>query len=135
MTTYREFVVDSFDMLKRVFGILLVMLKTVLAAKKSLRIIATTDDKKRNGEQNARLWGYLYATIAEQAWVDGRQYGKDTWHEFFARKYCPKTEFVLPGGEIVSRRKSTAEMNVGEFSEFMNAVESEAATELGVCFE
>jgi hypothetical protein len=135
VTLYREFVLDR----KAVWPIIVNFVKAnynaLIDAGKPLHIIVTTAEKKRNGEQNARLWGYIYATIADQAWVDGRRYSKDTWHEYFARKHCPKTEFVLPGGEIISRRKSTAEMNVGEFSEYMNAIEAEAAMELGVRFE
>lgn len=97
-----------------------------------LRIIVTEDEKKRNTEQNKRLWGYLYKTIAEQAWVDGKQFSKDVWHEFFARQFGVCEEMILPDGEIITRRKSTTEMTVGEFAQFMTDIEVYAATELGV---
>lgn len=44
-------------------------------------------------------------------------------------------EVVMPSGEIITRRKSTTEMSVAEFSEFMQQVEAYAATELGVRFD
>lgn len=100
-----------------------------------MRIIVTSEERSRNAEQNRRLWGYLYKNIAEQAWIDGRQYNKDVWHEYFARKYGVLEDLILPTGEVVSRRKSTSDMKVGEFAEFMNQIEAEAGTELGVVFE
>ena len=97
-----------------------------------LRVIVTEDEKKRNTEQNKRLWGYLYKTIAEQAWVDGKQFSKDVWHEHFARMFGVCEEMILPDGEIITRRKSTTEMTVGEFADFMTQIEVYAAQELGV---
>jgi hypothetical protein len=73
--------------------------------------------------------------ISESAWVDGKQYDKDTWHEFFARKYGVLDELTLPDGEIITRRKSTTQMSVGEFSEYLDAVQSYAGDALGVTFE
>ncbi|MDR0770164.1 MAG: recombination protein NinB [Burkholderiales bacterium] len=134
MTLYREFILDH----KGVWPIFVAFVKAnydaLIDAGLPLYIIVTTAEKKRNTLQNARLW-WLYKTIAEQAWVNGRQFDKDAWHEFFARKHCPKTEMVLPDGEIITRRKSTAEMNIGEFSEYMQNIEIDATTELGVRFE
>ena len=97
-----------------------------------LRVIVTEDEKKRNTEQNRRLWGYLYKTIAEQAWVDGKQFSKEVWHEHFARMFGVCEEMILPDGEIITRRKSTTEMTVGEFADFMTQIEVYAAQELGV---
>lgn len=97
-----------------------------------LRVIVTEDEKKRNTEQNKRLWGYLYKTIAEQAWVDGKQFSKEVWHEHFARMFGVCEEMILPDGEIITRRKSTTEMSVGEFADFMTQIEVYAAQELGV---
>ena len=77
----------------------------------------------------------MLTTIAEQAWVDGRQFSKDTWHEHFARLYLPHTEIVTPYGEIVSRRKSTTELTVSEFSEYLQRVQSDAASSLRVIFD
>lgn len=102
-------------------------------AEKPLRIIVTRDDKRRNAEQNARYWKLL-SMISEQAWVSGKQFDKEVWHEMFARLYLPLHEVVLPDGEIIQRRETTTKLSVGEFSEFMSRVEAHAATELGVEF-
>ena len=98
----------------------------------TLRVIVTEDEKKRNSEQNRRYWGYILKTISDQAWVNGRQFDKDVWHEWFARKFGVCEDITLPNGEIIVRRKSTTDMTIGEFSEYMNLVESDAAHDLGV---
>lgn len=102
---------------------------------KPLRVIVTEDEKRRNNEQNKRLWKAVYEQIAAQAWVNSQQFSKDAWHEHIAGLFMPKIEIVTPFGEIITRRKSTSELTVSEFSEYMQKAEAYAATELGVCFE
>lgn len=36
---------------------------------------------KRSTEQNRRLWK-IYQTLAEQAWVSGKRFSQDAWHEY-----------------------------------------------------
>jgi hypothetical protein len=100
-----------------------------------LRLIVTAEERQRNQQQNRFYFGAVLKQISEQAWVDGKQYDKDTWHEYFARKYGILDELTLPDGEIITRRKSTTQMSVGEFSEYLNQVQAYAGETLGVCFE
>jgi len=100
-----------------------------------LRLIVTTSETKRNAEQNKRYWGFVLKTIATTAWVDGQQFSADVWHEFFARKFGICEDVTLPGGEVISRRRSTTEMSVSEFGTYMNEVEAHAMSHLGVTFE
>lgn len=132
---YREFPLTGIGAWQRLVQFVKANAKACLEDNKPLRVIITQDEKKRNNEQNKRLWGYLYKTIAEQAWVSGRQFSKDVWHEHFARMFGVCEEMTLPDGEIITRRKSTTDMTIVEFAEFMNQIESYAASELGVCFE
>lgn len=132
---YREFPLTSIGAWQRLVQFVKANAKACLEANKPLRVIITQEEKKRNTEQNKRLWGYLYKAITEQAWVDGRQFPKEVWHEHFARMFGVCEEMILPDGEIITRRKSTTEMTVAEFAEFMNQVESYGATELGVEFD
>jgi hypothetical protein len=106
----------------------------VMQDKRVLMII-TSDEAKRNNAQNARLWGYIYKQITEQAWVNGRQFPADVWHEMFCRKFWVCDDVILPDGEIVSRRKSSTDMTIAQFAKYMNDVESYAAGELGVVFQ
>lgn len=100
-----------------------------------LRVIVTAEERQRNAQQNRFYWGGVLKAISEQAWVEGRQFDKDAWHEYFARKYGVLDELTLPDGEIITRRKSTTQMSVGEFSAYLNDVQAYATTDLGVQFE
>ncbi|MGS0981001.1 recombination protein NinB [Burkholderia glumae] len=100
-----------------------------------LRVIVTAEEKQRNAAQNRLYWGAILRAIAEQAWVEGRQFDKDAWHEYFARMFGVSDELTLPDGEIILRRKSTSQMSVGEFSTYLNQIQAYAANTLGVEFE
>lgn len=98
---------------------------------KFLAVTVTLFKSKRSLEQNRRYWGpALMGQIVEQAWVNGRRYAAEVWHEEFKRRFLGVVE--LPGGSAMG--VSTAELNVEEFSTFMQQVEVYAAETLGVTF-
>lgn len=131
---YKEFVLRGPLQWQQVLALVKGNAKACNDAGKPLRLIVTQDEKKRSREQNACYWAYL-TQIAEQAWVGGRTFDKEVWHEFFARQFGPQDELILPDGEVVLRRKSTTQMTVGEFSEYIEKVAAHAVTELGVNLE
>lgn len=132
---YREFILHSPAAWQALAQLVAANARAFIDRGRPLRVIVTEDEKKRTDSANRFYWGAVLTTIAEQAWVDGRQYSKDVWHEHFARLYLPHTEIVTPYGEIVSRRKSTTELSVSEFSEYLQRVQSDAASSLGVMFD
>ena len=132
---YREFVLSSAAAWQALAQLVAANAKAFIDRGRPLRVIVTEDENKRTDSANRFYWGAVLTTIAEQAWVDGRQYSKDVWHEHFARLYLPHTEIVTPYGEIVSRRKSTTELTVSEFSEYLQRVQSDAASSLRVIFD
>lgn len=132
---YREFVLRHPAVWQSFVTVIKANAKAFADRGEPLRIILTSEQAKRNNEQNRRLWGYVYKTIAEQAWVNGQRFDADVWHEHLARKFGVCDEVVLPDGEIISVRRSTTKMSVQEFAEYMTRVEAYAATELGVTFE
>jgi hypothetical protein len=93
------------------------------------------DEKKRSTQQNSFYWKARMEVIADQAWVNGRQFSKEAWHEYYAEKFCPRKELTLPTGEIKSVRISTTDMKVAEFSAYIQQIEADAATELGIEFD
>jgi hypothetical protein len=137
MTTalYREFTLKNGGVWNAVVAFIKANAPTFADKGQPLRLIVTAEEKQRNAAQNRFYWGAVLKQIAETGWVDGRQYDKDTWHEFFARKYGVLDELTLPDGEIITRRKSTTQMSVAEFSEYLDAVQSYAGDMLGVTFE
>lgn len=57
--------------------------------------------KKRGVDQNALYWSVI-GQIAEQAWIEGRQYGKESWHEYLRQNVMPE-EIETRSGEIRSK--------------------------------
>lgn len=132
---YREFTLRNGGAWQTLVALVKANAPTFAERGEPLRVIVTSEEKKRNAEQNRFYWGALLRDISEQAWVDGKQFDKDTWHEYFARKFGVCEDVMLPTGEVVVRRKSTAQMSVGEFSEYIAKVQACAAADLGVQFQ
>ena len=102
--------------------------------KKPLRVIVVDSEAKRNAEQNKYYWGVVIKSIADQAWVGGMQFSSAAWHEQSAQMFGIKEEIRLPNGTLTTRRKSTTDMKVREFSQYIDEVCAWAGTELGVRF-
>ena len=137
-TLYREFRVDernvaSITLALRAFWAGAVM--PLVSGGRRVLLIVTSAEAKRNGQQNRRYWGFVLKAIAEQAWVNGRQFSADAWHEYLARKFGICEDVTLPDGEVITRRKSTTDMSVGEFAQYMTDCEVYAVQELGVMVE
>ena len=131
---YREFVLKDQSVWKTFVAFIQANVSAMKQAGTPLRLIVTSAETKRNAEQNKRYWGFVLKTIAEQAWVEGAQYSADVWHEYFARKFGVCEDITLPGGEVIVRRKSTTQMTVSEFTQFMQETEAYATQTLGVQF-
>lgn len=100
-----------------------------------LRVIVTSDEKKRSNEQNKFFHGPVLDQITAQAWWDGKQYPKEFWKEYFRQRFLLKSEYTTPNGEVINTYWSTADLSVGAMSDFLNKVHAEASSEWGVCFE
>lgn len=85
------------------------------------------ESSNRSLEQN-RLYWRLLSNIADSAWVDGRQFGKDAWHEHFRDSFLSKIDGPM-GGTYPS---STSKLTVKEFSEYINRIEAYACETLGL---
>jgi hypothetical protein len=132
---YREFTLKNGGVWNAVVAFIKANAPTFADKGEPLRLIVTAEERQRNQQQNRFYFGAVLKQVSEQAWVDGKQYDKDTWHEYFARKYGILDELTLPDGEIITRRKSTTQMSVGEFSEYLDSVQAYAGGTLGVQFE
>lgn len=106
--------------------------------------------KVRSPSQNALMWGARLKNIATQAWVNGRQFSEDTWHEYLKEQYLPEgteqniSELVKDAGKYLkwdfkpdgSRRLcgSTTQLTTKGMTLYMTQCEAFAAQELGVMF-
>jgi hypothetical protein len=135
MALYREFVLKSPGIWPTVLAFIKANATACAEKGTPIRLIVTADERRRTNESNRYYWGVVLRGIAEQAWVDGRQYDKDTWHEYFADLYGVKAEKQLPDGRLLLVRKSTSDYSVGEFSDYLTLVQAHAANDFGVSFD
>ena len=85
---------------------------------------------KRSTKQNRRLWK-IYQTLAEQAWVSGKRFSQDAWHEYCKRQFIGSEE--LPDGSQIGI--STTTLNTGEMTDYQNRIQAWAAQEFGIIWE
>jgi len=130
-----------------------IQLNTLLTKAKSLpldseaplEILIREWLKPRKLSQNALMWAGPLKDIAEQAFVNKKTYTIDVWHEFLKKEFLPeefidgitkdnykKWDFDPKGNRILIG--STAQLTVKGFAQYLNKIESYAATELGVQF-
>lgn len=60
-----------------------------LDPERPLQLVLREEPKGRRLDQNAAMWAGPIADIAAQAWVDGRQFSAEVWHEHFKREFLP----------------------------------------------
>lgn len=95
--------------------------------------------KVRSMDANAAYWAGPLRDIAQQAWVHGRQYSAEVWHEQFKREYLPeafddglckahyrKWEITPKGDRVLVG--STTQLTVNGFALFMQSVEALGAS-------
>lgn len=63
-----------------------------LDADKPLQITVEEFRPARKLDQNALMWAGPLKDISEQAYLEGRRYSAEVWHEFFKRNLLPDTD-------------------------------------------
>lgn len=115
-----------------------------LDAAKPLEILIREEVKARKPDQNSLMWSGPLKDIAEQAWIEGRQFSTKVWHEHFKESYLPeefdaeltkegyvKWAFDHKGNcRLVG---STTELTVKGFAQYLEQVYAEGAN-MGVEF-
>ena len=76
----------------------------------------------RGNPANARLW-LLYHAISEKLPVQGVTHSAETWHLYFKSKFLGCDEAKLPSNVVLQIPRSTAKLDVGAFSDYMQKVE------------
>ncbi|MCR4297557.1 MAG: recombination protein NinB [Gallionella sp.] len=117
---------------------------------KPIEVVIREERKTRKLDQNAAYHAGPLRDIAEQAWIDGKQYSAEVWHEYFKREYLPEDgkygdldiELLAkegyrkwasdPAGERVLIG-STTQLTVRGMAQYMQQVEAHGAS-LGVQF-
>ncbi len=58
-------------------------------SEKPLEVIIREEKRVRKLDQNALMWAGPLRDIAEQAWVHGKQFSPEIWHEHLKREALP----------------------------------------------
>lgn len=88
--------------------------------------------EKRSAQANARYWALLHV-IAEKVRPTNPEtglplkYGAETWHLFFRGSLLGCDDIRIPNGRVVSIPRSTTELDVPAFADYMQQVEAWAA--------
>lgn len=61
-----------------------------LDPEEPLEVVVRERVKPRKLSQNALMWAGPLTDIAEQAWVQGRRFPAEVWHEQFKRDFLPE---------------------------------------------
>ena len=81
---------------------------------------------KRTHPQNARLWK-LYTALSDKLRPGGQVYSPTQYHLYYKQKFIGATDYPMPNGEVLTIPNSSAELDVAQFSEYMEQVEADAA--------
>jgi hypothetical protein len=81
---------------------------------------------RRSNEANRRYWLLLHL-VAESIKPGGVSYSAETWHTYMKSRFIGADEVRLPNGKVLTLPKSSAELDVAEFNDYMTQVESWAA--------
>lgn len=139
--TTRSFRLVGVDQL----GTLMALLPNLpLDAERPLEVVIREEPKARKPDQNSAMWVGPLADIAGQAWVEGKQYTADVWHEEFKERYLPeeydpeltkegyrKWDYTPSGKRVLVG--STTQLLVHGFALYLQQVEAFGAS-LGVTY-
>ena len=119
--------------------------------EKPLEFIVREEVKARKQDQNSLMWSCQLKCIAEQAYVQGRTYSAEIWHELFKEMFLPdqtlfatseqQAEMVKEGYRKYDTRPdgkrvlvgSTTGLTVKGFAIYLQQVEAYGAN-LGVIY-
>ena len=122
-----------------------------LDTEKPLEFILREEVKSRKQDQNSLMWSCQLKSIAEQAYVQGRTYSAEIWHELFKEMFLPdESLFPTPEqrAEMVKEKYrkydtrpdgkrvlvgSTTELTVKGFAIYLQQVEA-FGSNLGVIY-
>lgn len=102
-----------------------------LESNAELEVCIRPYNSKRSVEQNRRLWK-IYGELADKAWVNGRRYSAETWHEYCKGYFLGFELKAMPDGSELKTPISTTRLNVAEMTEYQNNIQSWAANEFKI---
>lgn len=105
-----------------------------LESNAELEVCIRPYNSKRSIEQNRRLWK-IYAKLADEAWVNGRRYSAETWHEYCKGMFLGYELKAMPDGTELKTPISTTTLNTAEMTDYQNRLQAWAAGNFGLIWE
>ena len=105
-----------------------------LEANAELEVCVRPYNSKRSVEQNRRLWK-IYGELADKAWVNGRRYSAETWHEYCKGMFLGYELKAMPDGTEIKTPISTTTLNTAEMTDYQNRLQAWAAGNFGLIWE
>lgn|SRR5512135_2565897 len=81
---------------------------------------------KRSQPQNARYWALLHL-LSEKIKPNGSVYSAEAWHHYCKSRWLGCDDIPLPNGKMLVMPRSSANLDVAEFNDYMTAIEAWAA--------
>lgn len=113
-------------------------------AKRPLEVVIREQVKARKPDQNALMWAGPLRDMAEQAYIEGRSFSAEVWHEFLKRELLPedfdqelckegyrKWDFDPSGARVLVG--STTQLTIKGMAQYITQLEAFGAN-LGVEF-
>ena len=105
-----------------------------LESNAELEVCIRPYNSKRSVEQNRRLWK-IYGELADKAWVNGRRFSMETWHEYCKGMFLGYELKAMPDGTEVKMPISTTTLNTAEMTDYQNRLQAWAAGNFGLIWE
>jgi hypothetical protein len=81
---------------------------------------------RRSNPANARYWLLLHLA-ASKLKPGGQTYSAEQFHIYYKSRFLGCVDFVLPNGKTLAIPKSSADLDVSEFAEYTQQVETDLA--------
>ena len=105
-----------------------------LESNAELEVCIRPYNSKRSIKQNRRLWK-IYGELADKAWVNGRRYSAETWHEYCKGYFLGFELKAMPDGSELKTPISTTTLNTAEMTDYQNRLQAWAAGNFGLIWE
>ena len=109
--------------------------KALLQDGRRVRVVVEQDYAPMTVRQRRFLHGPVIRQISEQARSAGTRYTRAVWKEHLREELLGSVWVAAPDGSALEVRVSSEQLNVKDYSDYIDRVIAYAATDLGVCFE
>ena len=98
----------------------------MVTSKKLDRCPTCGRKSRRSNPANALYWVLLHQ-VAEKVKPGQMTYSADQWHQYFKSRFLGCDDVKLPNGKVLVMPRSSADLDVADFGDYMDKVQAWAA--------